>query len=137
MTERRTKDGWGNRAGQPWSEQDYARLVRLREVSSNWPWIAAHFPGRSVMACRSKHHSHFVQRHRPVLTGAPGASVPSGWPQERLAIEHMNRPYRTDLTGVVCGDPAPGRSALDGCNRAQPPRISLPQLACLQQGLGE
>lgn len=134
MTNQKTKDGWGDRLGKPWTEEDTTRLIHLRVISDNWTWIASQFPGRTVMGCQSKYHYHFAPRR--VHAKADDVHVVNRaaimWPKDRLKTETLKRPFRTDLTGVLCGDPAPGRSALEGNNQSERRRISLAPLACLR-----
>jgi hypothetical protein len=133
MTDRMVADGWGNRVGTPWSEEEISRLIRLRQVSDNWDWIAQHFPGRTLMACQSKYHYHFAPRRTQAKSDIPKVTCATlTWPQERLRVASLARPYRTDITGIVCGDPAPGRSALETCRDDDRRRISLVPLACLR-----
>lgn len=128
-----TKDGWGNRVGAPWTEEECAKLIRLKAISDDWKWIVAQLPGRTVMGCQSKYHYHFAPRRTHIKTDIPNVSRASvSWPQDRLRMETLRRPYRTDLTGVLCGDPAPGRSALEGNNRSERRGISLAPLRCLR-----
>lgn len=136
MTDRKTNDSWGKRVGAPRSSEECTLLVHLRLISDNWDWIAGHFPGRTVMACQSKYHYHFAPRRARGDGDSNAVKLVRAaitWPEHRLKTETLSRPYRTDLTGVVCGDPAPGRSALEGSNRSPPRRISLAPLACLQR----
>jgi hypothetical protein len=133
MARQKAKDGWGDRVGLPWTEEQSTLLVHLRLISDNWTWIASHFPGRTVMACQSKYHYHFAPRRTHRKTDIPNVARASvSWPEHRLKTESLKRPFRTDLTGVLCGDPAPGRSALEGNNRTARRTISLPTLSCLK-----
>lgn len=98
MTARRTTDGWGNRNGKMWSPEEINLLLELRHSGEDWDSVAAAFPHRKRFHLQSKYH--YLMKHAPA----------------RLIVSA--EPSRVDgvpltLTAAICGDPLPGRSALD------------------------
>lgn len=115
MTKRVTQDGWGNRHGLPWTEDERNRLYSaVDEFAGDWKSIAALFPGRSRSACYAQYNHYNA---RPLSTLSPEHHIAL-----RRAAAARQAIGRTDLTAVICGDPAPGRSALDrrGSARGRP-----------------
>lgn len=112
-------------AGQiPWTEEETARLMRVYRKESaagyrktSWVNIVREMPGRTRAQCQGKIryqiHGHLRAqpgkdvRHEP----EPRART---IPSEVIADAHARRflSHRS-LTSALCGDPLPGRSALE------------------------
>lgn len=103
---------WANRSGDKWTEEETAKLMRLHHENWSWDYIITQLPGRSKQACQVRVHYQTYGREYPKRSK-----------EERLALRVPDQP-RTDLTGIICGDPAPGRSALEQTPRRRRP-ISL------------
>lgn len=91
---------WGNRRGTKWSAQETENLVQWRLDCVPWDYVAARL-GRSKQSCQVKYHEESHGRRNPA---------------DRAEARQARGPLlasRTDLTGIICGDPAPGRSALE------------------------
>lgn len=113
--------------GKPWLASELARLKAAAESrgSKTWADIAVDFPGRTPMACAQQ-----MSLIRRAARGDGRAKKPAAG--ERVANGRIRRtdldvaqgrhqaplkpsqqPSHTTLTAAICGDPLPGRSALD------------------------
>lgn len=98
------------RDGTKWCEEEIDLLVELRAEGKSWDYISATLK-RSKVACWDKHHDYRF---------AAGDHS-----QSRRSVCRLPPLSRTDLTGIICGDPAPGRSALEQGPRRHKRHISL------------
>jgi hypothetical protein len=123
MTERRTADGWGKRHGIRWRQEDIDKLLRLRDIEQmRWDAIGRAFPERNVFQLQSKYHylknGSRRTRNRNLDTTCYHFDRVSHSPELRAAVDTARRlrlsaPRPASLTALICGDPPPGRSALD------------------------
>jgi hypothetical protein len=109
-----------------WSAQETERLMQLHAAGVPGDLLACHMPGRCKKQCRSKIHYELKQRGRPRVgrknLGVAGARPP----HEVLAEAHHRRGLNhPTLTARLCGDPLPGRSALDRRGTARPKTVTL------------
>jgi Myb-like DNA-binding domain len=106
-----------------WSNEDSDKLMELCKARTwgdgeAWMAIAAQFPGRTVSACRHRYDE--VKRNR--------AGKPTNRERPKYNYKNVVRtpeeladrlrpppdlPPPASLTAFLCGDPLPGRSALD------------------------
>lgn len=108
-----------------WTQDDDDRMTALctgRDLvgADRWEPIAEHFPGRSFLACRQRW---LYLRNK--LAGKPMTRAPKKRTtaarshKEMVAAKRENRQQplpeirHMSLTAALCGDPLPGRSALD------------------------
>lgn len=115
-----------SRRGKPrppaWTPQEDARLLALRQQGLTWDTIAAALPGRTVNACTARAYSLSERGASGIGKARSSDGVPS---QERrsaiaraLAARDAAAMAPRTLTAMICGDPLPGRSALDQGSRA-------------------
>ncbi len=112
----------------PWSKQDDAKLVKLCEHYTKhrakipmrtWQIIAAEFPGRSVGSVRLRYGA--LKAAKEGRCYAPSRNERAANPRYVRSVERSDTPRQapqplplpTSITAFVCGDPLPGRSALD------------------------
>lgn len=124
-------------AGQiPWTEEETARLMRVYRKESaagyrktSWVNIVRAMPGRTRAQCQGKIR-YQIHGH---LRAQPGKEVrheseprARTIPAEVIADAHARSflSHRS-LTSAFCGDPLPGRSALDERKQANAARITL------------
>lgn len=107
-----------------WTDEMDARMLELCGTGvrpDQWPVIAESFPGRSPLSCRQHW---FLLRQK-----AKGIPMKKRGPRQSRAKDSLRpRPVRSDavmqapparlpthrsITALLCGDPLPGRSALD------------------------
>lgn len=104
-----------------WTAEEDARLIEICAAASvqgiaAWRAVAEEFPGRSYFAVRQHYltlrqkaagvtRTRRKERPAPERSRQMPASVPSA--STIPATEHLS------LTAALCGDPLPGRSALD------------------------
>lgn len=85
-----------SRANEPWTDEETRTLIEAHiESNGNWAYVMSKLQGRTRGAVYAKFH----HEGRP-LQAPP--KIPPGPAAER-----------TDLTGILMGDPQPGRSALE------------------------
>lgn len=107
----------------PWSDEDSDKLMELCKARTwgdgeAWMAIAEQFPGRTVSACRHRHDEvkrnradKVRHRDRRKYNYKNVVRTP-----EELAVRLQpppDLPPPASLTAYLCGDPLPGRSALD------------------------
>jgi hypothetical protein len=98
----------------PWSDDEIVKLKDLRLTQGlDWDEIAVRLD-RTTSGVKSKFK--YVQfdalkavRHVPIVSAQD--PVPPTVLQERA--QRLSVMHQRDLTASICGDPAPGRSALD------------------------
>lgn len=121
-----------SRRGMPrpsaWTPEEDARLLALRQQGLTWDTIAAALPGRTTHGCQSRAYSLSARGASGVGRERSNFSVPS---QERrsaiaraIAARDAAAQAPRTLTAMICGDPLPGRSALDQAPRVER-RITL------------
>lgn len=121
-----------SRRGMPrppaWTPEEDARLLALRQQGMTWDTIAAALPGRTVHGCQSRAYSLSERGASGIGKERSNFGVPA---QERrcaiaraLAARDAAAMAPRTLTAMICGDPLPGRSALDQGPRGQR-RITL------------
>lgn len=94
-----------------WSIEDDRRLFAYAQDGipvgeEVWTTIVAQFPGRSLIACRD--------RLRKMIADAREAKRKRASPVKvKLMQRPRDFPLHATLTALICGDPIPGRSALD------------------------
>lgn len=126
--------------GKRWTEAEHRKLIHMRNVE-RLPWPKIMLPGRNPKCCKNEYfHRRFGDLlpagasfpralHAPrVRRAAPrpeprtqivvGGAVPAKPRQMNLeAVRHRaelrDRILERGITGGLCGDPPPGRSALD------------------------
>lgn len=119
-----------------WKGGELKELFRLRdELRLGWDEIAARFPGRSGNSCRQAWYSRrdaagaasrkaksatpAAAAGKPPIAAPPAVAAALAGPIRRpryfseLDAEIVARIERQGLTAGFCGDPLPGRSALD------------------------
>ena len=112
----------------PWSKEDTAKLTQLCKAvphyktmigAKRWDLICAHFPTRTRVAVK-QHWSGLKAK----AAGKPprirydrlliNPSIVRHSPQERAIRQNpVQLPPPKSITAFICGDPLPGRSALD------------------------
>lgn len=112
-----------------WSEEDCTRLLALVDAGESWDAIAAAID-RTVWACKVKLSC--LRGHKG-LPGNQATRVAAPVQQRMAEVARLQRLHDAalprSLTAEFCGDPLPGRSALDEKLRAAPQvrsRITLP-----------
>lgn len=116
-----------------WSAEDLQKLRTLADVidvhtKETWAEIGIAL-GRSLAACKGKY---FWERDRAVRKKAPVGPAVQTWrgrdaAMERARMRNARAPEPQSLTAWLCGDPLPGRSALDQKLAAPArPGITLP-----------
>lgn len=96
-----------------WSQAENDELVRRADARETFEAIGAAL-GRTRWAC--KVHYHAIKRGTAAAIAAPPARKKATQRQEATAAARQFRetaPYHSTLTAAFCGDPLPGRSALD------------------------
>src|SRR4029077_11004340 len=106
-----------------WSAEEDAKLVELCSIDSPqkrkrdtfWIDAAAQLPGRTGVACQQrwlvlrgkKEKRHDIKKPRPQVRSFQHSSTRPGMQQP------VHLPEHDSITHMICGDPRPGRSALD------------------------
>lgn len=97
-----------------WTPQEDATLIEMKGRKARWTEIMPLLPGRSKVAAQVRFHflRYPERRQRQLKNLYQNTRVDFQLEREtrhRVAVwaEHP------DLTGRICGDPPPGRSALD------------------------
>ena len=106
MTGERNVNAWGGCHGEKWLDAEIAALVQMRKAGHKWGYICEQLKRRKP-ACEVKYLS---------TMRATRYEASRDWAM--LASKSEQR--RTDLTGIICGDPAPGRSALESRPQSRP-----------------
>jgi hypothetical protein len=134
--------------GQPWSDQELARLVRLKDQGAKWAEIKVALPGRTATAIMQAHYKIQTDRareenrayaramaSRPKVFAGERTNAPMPAPARVLPergagfvstsrlladAELRDRIEGRGLTAGWFGDPAPGRSALDRKRTGEP-----------------
>ncbi|MGA7072112.1 SANT/Myb-like DNA-binding domain-containing protein [Bradyrhizobium sp.] len=101
----------------PWSQEDSARLYQLADNrpnnGKNWPSISKEFQGRSPASCREHYFAQLRRRSYSCPPGGPRRFIEPVSRDRSPRQEPINLPAPATLTAFLCGDPVPGRSALD------------------------
>lgn len=98
-----------------WTEAEVALVFELRDDEGmDWPEIAAEIGGVNAEQVRNKYNNDVVRKR--IASGTRFSIVP-----QATAIDCEKRAsarQQQSLTSSICGDPAPGYSALDKRRRA-------------------
>jgi len=100
----------------PWTDAERKRLLTLSADDRSWRNIARAFPGRSASACKQmcnvllREAQGIFRVHAVTPQKANGRISRQG---SRSEAPTLPADDTRSITGVVFGDPLPGRSALD------------------------
>lgn len=93
-------NAWGGGHERTWHDPEVAALIQLRSEGRSWQYMSRMF-----------------RRNKTALQVKYNAAMRAARYEDKRyralrADKHLQQ-WRTDLTGIICGDPAPGRSALE------------------------
>jgi hypothetical protein len=102
------------RTSKRWSAEDDATLKRLRAENKTVSQIA-----KEMGRVRSSVYNKLEYANKFGRTAHFETVVRTKVPPEREADRDRRMAADRDITSMLCGDPAPGQSALDKMNRSQ------------------
>jgi hypothetical protein len=116
-----------NGAARPWTPDEARRLRAMKKAGRNSDFIATQLPGRTRMAIQTRWS--LMQQiddeaAAPSVRGQHARDI--ALEQARAARIGAREPR--SLTAAICGDPPPGRSALDRINERKGKVISLAEI---------
>jgi hypothetical protein len=110
-----------------WTPHESGMLVEMKEGGKSWAEIVARLPGRSLGAIQARWT--FLRGADPSTERFAAPSLRDVHSRDR-ALDRAREARASstsgrDLTSLICGDPPPGRSALDRRTQATPDRTSI------------
>jgi hypothetical protein len=107
-----------------WTPDESRRLRAMKRASRNWDYIETQLPGRTRMAIQTR-WSLMQQLDNEVSEPPVREQAAHNLALEQARAARLRAAAPRDLTSLICGDPPPGRSALDRRTQATPDRTSI------------